>query len=275
MVLAALVTACQAPTASEELSVKPGINTNFLDPELDVDKWVARFETESREVFTNRSRIARAVGAGPGMVVADVGAGTGLYVDFFARDVGPGGRVYAGRDRSEVHRASARAGDCPQDAAGRSRRVHRARRAAPGRFGRHRLHVRHLPSLRVSASDARVDPSGVEARRHVRRRRLRAHSRGLARVAVHYEVDRPPWIEARIQDFFGVSSGPSVAGGRVPLVLHLLAPNDRAVQVTTDLARFWQEHYPSQRKELSRRYPRHHFPEDPLSARPIRLKSRL
>ena len=99
---------------------------------------------------------------------------------------------------------------------------------------------------------------------------------GLPRgVAVHYEVDRPPWIEARIQDFFGVSSGPSVAGGRVPLVLHLLAPNDRAVQVTTDLARFWQEHYPSQRKELSRRYPRHHFPEDPLSARPIRLKSRL
>ena len=94
-------------------------------------------------------------------------------------------------------------------------------------------------------------------------------------VRVHYEVDRPPWIEARIQDFFGASSGPAVAGGKVPLVLHLLAPNDRAVQVTTDLQRFWREHYPSQRKELSRRYPRHHFPEDPFAARPVRLKSRL
>src|SRR5262249_2839667 len=54
------------------------------------------------------------------------------------------------------------------------------------------------------------------------------------RLRVHYERDKPPWVESRLQDFFGLQSGPS-CGGR-PLVLHLLAPNQRAVQVTTDLA---------------------------------------
>lgn len=56
---------------------------------------VEKFETESREVFAKRSAVARAVGARPGQVVADVGAGTGIYVDFFAQDVGPSGHVYA------------------------------------------------------------------------------------------------------------------------------------------------------------------------------------
>jgi predicted methyltransferase len=81
--------------APPEQSVKPGINTNFLDPELDVDAMVRRFETESREVFAQRSAIARAVGLSPGMAVADVGAGTGMFVDFFAQDVTRSGRVYA------------------------------------------------------------------------------------------------------------------------------------------------------------------------------------
>jgi ATP-dependent helicase HrpB len=61
-----------------------------------------------------------------------------------------------------------------------------------------------------------------------------------------------------------MKTGPVVAGGRVPLVLHLLAPNQRPVQVTTDLAGFWQRTYPQVRRELSRRYPRHKWPEDPL-----------
>ncbi|MCA8948597.1 MAG: class I SAM-dependent methyltransferase [Planctomycetes bacterium] len=81
--------------AATEASVKPGINDSFTDPDLDVDKFVQRFETESREVFANRSRIARAVGLQPGMAVADIGAGTGVFVDFFARDVGTTGAVYA------------------------------------------------------------------------------------------------------------------------------------------------------------------------------------
>ncbi len=85
---------------------------------------------------------------------------------------------------------------------------------------------------------------------------------------IHYEAGKPPWAESRLQDFFGMASGPAIAGGRVPLVLHLLAPNQRAVQVTTDLAGFWDRHYPALRRELSRRYPRHAWPEDPRTATP-------
>ena len=82
------------------------------------------------------------------------------------------------------------------------------------------------------------------------------------RVRVYYAKGQPPWIESRLQDFFGMKDGPRIAGGRVALTLHLLAPNQRAVQVTSDLAGFWERHYPSVRKELSRRYPRHAWPED-------------
>ncbi len=87
-------------------------------------------------------------------------------------------------------------------------------------------------------------------------------------VAINYETGKPPWIESRLQDFFGLAAGPAVAGGRVPLVLHLLAPNHRAVQVTTDLTGFWERHYPAIRKELCRKYPRHSWPEDPKTAAP-------
>ena len=82
---------------------------------------------------------------------------------------------------------------------------------------------------------------------------------------VNYEQgQQPPWLASRLQDFFGARTGPRVAGGRVPLVLHLLAPNQRPVQVTADLMGFWTRHYPQLRRELSRRYPRHAWPEDPL-----------
>jgi ATP-dependent helicase HrpB len=82
------------------------------------------------------------------------------------------------------------------------------------------------------------------------------------RVRVQYVAGQAPWIESRLQDFFGMQAGPSVCGGRVPLTLHLLAPNQRAVQVTADLAGFWERHYPGIRRELQRRYPRHAWPED-------------
>jgi ATP-dependent helicase HrpB len=88
--------------------------------------------------------------------------------------------------------------------------------------------------------------------------------RGRA-VAVHYQPDQPPWIASRLQDFFGMRSTPAVARGAVPVVVRLLAPNQRPVQMTTDLAGFWQRLYPQVRKELSRRYPRHAWPEDPLA----------
>ncbi len=90
---------------------------------------------------------------------------------------------------------------------------------------------------------------------------------GNRQVKVQYERGKPPFLESRLQDFFGMAQGPSVLGGRVPVVLHLLAPNMRAVQVTTDLAGFWERHYPALRRELCRRYPRHAWPEDPTTAR--------
>jgi ATP-dependent helicase HrpB len=68
-----------------------------------------------------------------------------------------------------------------------------------------------------------------------------------------------------MQDFFGLARAPAVGDGKVPLVLHLLAPNQRPVQVTQDLPGFWIKHYPAIRKELMRKYPRHKWPEDPSS----------
>jgi ATP-dependent helicase HrpB len=83
-------------------------------------------------------------------------------------------------------------------------------------------------------------------------------------VRVHYEPNQPPWIASRLQDFFGMRETPTVARGAVALVVRLLAPNQRPVQMTSDLAGFWQRLYPLVRKELSRRYPRHAWPEKPV-----------
>jgi ATP-dependent helicase HrpB len=80
---------------------------------------------------------------------------------------------------------------------------------------------------------------------------------------VRYRRDQPPTIASRIQDFFGVTTTPTIAGGSVPLVVQLLAPNQRPVQVTTDLAGFWTKHYPALRQQLMRRYPKHAWPEKP------------
>lgn len=91
---------------------------------------------------------------------------------------------------------------------------------------------------------------------------------GGRQAVVHYQAGQSPWIESRLQDFFGMGSGPSLCRGRVPLTLHLLAPNQRAVQVTSDLSGFWQKHYPGIRRELCRRYPRQAWPEDGATATP-------
>jgi len=83
-------------------------------------------------------------------------------------------------------------------------------------------------------------------------------------VPVHYEPGQPPWIASRLQDFFGMRQTPAVGRGAVPVVVRLLAPNQRPVQMTSDLAGFWRRLYPQVRKELSRRYPKHAWPENPL-----------
>jgi ATP-dependent helicase HrpB len=87
-------------------------------------------------------------------------------------------------------------------------------------------------------------------------------------VEVNYEPGKPPWVESRLQDFFGMAETPRLCAGKVPLTVHLLAPNQRAVQVTSDLAGFWERHYPQIRRELMRRYPRHAWPEDGRHAEP-------
>ena len=70
-------------------------------------------------------------------------------------------------------------------------------------------------------------------------------------------------LSVRLQEVFGLYDSPRVAGGRVPVKMELLAPNQRPVQVTQDLASFWRNTYAEVRKELRRRYPKHQWPEDP------------
>jgi ATP-dependent helicase HrpB len=85
-------------------------------------------------------------------------------------------------------------------------------------------------------------------------------------IALHYEPGKPPVLAVRIQEIFGMLTTPRVAGGRVAVLLHLLAPNHRPQQVTDDLASFWRTTYHQVRKDLRRRYPKHAWPEDPYQA---------
>ncbi len=87
---------------------------------------------------------------------------------------------------------------------------------------------------------------------------------GRRHVRIEYEIGKTPFIASRLQDFFGMTTGPRIADGRVALVLHLLAPNQRPVQVTADLEGFWKRTYPEIRREFQRRYPKHRWPDDPL-----------
>ncbi|MBY0459464.1 MAG: ATP-dependent helicase HrpB, partial [Gemmataceae bacterium] len=91
-----------------------------------------------------------------------------------------------------------------------------------------------------------------------------------SRIQLTYEEGRPPVLAARIQELFGLTETPRVGRGRVKVLLHLLAPNYRPQQVTDDLASFWQNGYPIVRKELRARYPKHSWPDDPLTAEAVR-----
>ena len=77
-------------------------------------------------------------------------------------------------------------------------------------------------------------------------------------------------LAVKLQELFGLTATPSVARGRLPLTLHLLSPAKRPIQITRDLAGFWKRTYPEVRKELRGRYPRHPWPEDPMSEPPTR-----
>ena len=95
-----------------------------------------------------------------------------------------------------------------------------------------------------------------------------------SRIAVQYEASRPPVLAVRIQEVFGLLDTPRLAGGKVPVLMHLLAPNMRVTQVTDDLRSFWTNTYALVRKDLRARYPKHSWPEDPFTAQPQRRPQR-
>ena len=112
-----------------------------------------------------------------------------------------------------------------------------------------RLTAQQLRRLDEAAPESIVVPSG-------------------SRHQIAYEPGGPPVLAVRLQELFGWPETPRIAGGRVPLVLHLLGPNHRPVQVTDDLRSFWSTTYFQVRKDLRNRYPRHSWPEDPRDAIP-------
>ncbi|MBP1155912.1 MULTISPECIES: ATP-dependent helicase HrpB [unclassified Paenibacillus] len=89
-----------------------------------------------------------------------------------------------------------------------------------------------------------------------------------SRIPVDYSDPDAPVLAVRLQELFGLRETPRIAGGKVPLVLHLLSPAQRPVQVTRDLASFWREAYFEIKKDLKGRYPKHYWPDDPLVAEP-------
>jgi len=86
------------------------------------------------------------------------------------------------------------------------------------------------------------------------------------RIPLDYGNGEPPVLAARIQQLFGLTDTPTVAAGRVPVTCHLLSPASRPMQVTKDLSSFWANTYPKVKKELKARYPKHPWPDDPLTA---------
>ncbi len=91
-----------------------------------------------------------------------------------------------------------------------------------------------------------------------------------SRVRLDYEAGDAPVLAVRLQEMFGCRETPRLAGGKAPVMVHLLSPAGRPVQVTQDLASFWRSGYPEVRKDLRGRYPKHAWPDDPLQAAPTR-----
>ena len=89
-------------------------------------------------------------------------------------------------------------------------------------------------------------------------------------IAVDYGAEGGPALSVKMQEVFGLTSTPLVAGGRAPVTLHLLSPAQRPLAVTRDLASFWANVYPQVRGEMRGRYPRHNWPEDPVAAAPMK-----
>jgi len=114
---------------------------------------------------------------------------------------------------------------------------------------RARLSRKQREALETQAPESIVVPSGMTRR-------------------LTYDAGRPPVLAVKLQELFGLAETPSVGGGRVPVLLHLLSPGGQPVQVTQDLKSFWNTTYVQVRKDLRGRYPKHPWPEDPWNAPP-------
>ena len=93
-------------------------------------------------------------------------------------------------------------------------------------------------------------------------------------MPIDYDAEQGPTVSIRVQELFGLSQHPSIAGGRVPLVIELLSPAHRPVQVTRDLPGFWRGSYADVKTEMRGRYPKHPWPDDPLHAPATRRAKR-
>lgn len=133
---------------------------------------------------------------------------------------------------------------------------------------------------------------GVTRREHLSRLDLAAALRGLldhrqrtrlnelapthlpvpsgSRIRLHYQPGESPVLAVKLQELFGLADTPRIAGGRIPVILHLLSPAQRPIQVTQDLRGFWERTYADVKKELKGRYPKHPWPDDPWTAVPTR-----
>ena len=87
-----------------------------------------------------------------------------------------------------------------------------------------------------------------------------------SRVRLDYAAGEIPVLAAKLQELFGLAATPQVAGGRVPVLIHLLSPAGRPLAVTRDLRSFWDTVYPEVRREMRGRYPKHPWPDDPWTA---------
>ena len=124
----------------------------------------------------------------------------------------------------------------------------------------------HLEKLDLRAVlEAAVAASGRSVRELDRLAPVKMEVPSGSMMTIHYEEDEP-FVQVRIQETFGLAETPKVAGGRVPILMKLLSPAQRPVQITKDLASFWREGYALVRKDLRGRYPKHYWPEDPATA---------
>jgi ATP-dependent helicase HrpB len=252
--------------------VASGVAINWLPrPELTTDEEVEHDAARDRVVACRRTRWRDLVVAETEVPVVDEGAAAAALASAASADVARALGLDEEPAASFVARvrclrewrpglalppldAAQLAGLVPPLAAGR-RSLAELRRAPVLDALRGLLTTAQLAALEREAPERLEVPSG-------------------RRVRIRYEEGRPPVLAARIQELFGLAETPRVAGGRVPVLLHLLAPSQRPQQVTDDLASFWRVTYPQVRKELRARYPRHAWPEDPLTALPQRRPGR-